>query len=364
MICQKCGAFKGHYGCEPSVAMYVEHTIEVLRAIRRMLRPDGVLWWDLDDSRSGTNDRASFRPGAGRADGKVDSRGQRNRDGSPSSGLPPPKSLCLIPQRIAIAAADDGWTVRSQIVIAAWMPESAKDRPTDSYRVLLMLTRSKKYWYDGWAVRVTAARDFQDYERHTDQGQEARGGRLGVFTDGSYSNQGSPDGLRKLGNCWTDIPPAAHPSSPSFRHFAVMPIAEAERAILASVPEAICTKCGKPRVRMVKTKAMVIDRSDGAAASGIRTLPSGTMVEAPQAEAVGWTTCDCGAPFEPGAVLDCFAGTGTTGVAAQKLGRKAILIELSDDYCRQAVTRLTVGDKGIRTLAAAENAGAEQGRML
>jgi hypothetical protein len=81
-------------------------------------------------------------------------------------------------------------------------------------------------------------------------------------------------------------------------------------------------------------------------------------------ETVGWTACDCGAPFEPGTVLDCFAGTGTTLLAAQKHGRKAIGIELSEAYCRQAVTRLTVGDKGIRTLAAAENAGARQEVML
>lgn len=254
------------------------------------------------------------------------------------------KQLALVPQRIALAAQQDGWIVRSEIIIGTWMPESARDRPTDAYRKVLMLTRSKRYWYDGYAVRVAAAREFQDYLRHTDSGQEARGGRLGVFTDGSYSNQGSPNGLRNLGNLWDDIPPANSP----LRHFAVMPIAEAERCILASCPPEICRQCGKARVRVVKAKPMVIARSAAAEESGIRTLPSGTMVSAPIHETIGWTSCPCAVfYYEPGLVLDPFAGTGTTLAAARKLGRRAIGIESSLAYVRLAQQRLEYGEKGV-----------------
>jgi DNA modification methylase len=39
-------------------------------------------------------------------------------------------------------------------------------------------------------------------------------------------------------------------------------------------------------------------------------------------------------------VLDCFAGTGTTLVAAQQLGRRWIGCDLSRNYCRVALQRL------------------------
>jgi len=43
-----------------------------------------------------------------------------------------------------------------------------------------------------------------------------------------------------------------------------------------------------------------------------------------------------------GTVLDPFAGSGTTGVVAQKLGRSAILIEMSPDYVEIIKQRLSI----------------------
>jgi hypothetical protein len=41
----------------------------------------------------------------------------------------------------------------------------------------------------------------------------------------------------------------------------------------------------------------------------------------------------------PCVVLDPFAGTGTVGVVAQRLSRRALLIDLNPDYLRQCLTR-------------------------
>jgi modification methylase len=45
-------------------------------------------------------------------------------------------------------------------------------------------------------------------------------------------------------------------------------------------------------------------------------------------------------------ILDPFAGSGTTAVAAKKLGRQYIGIELSPDYCAMAEVRLQKAPKG------------------
>ena len=48
----------------------------------------------------------------------------------------------------------------------------------------------------------------------------------------------------------------------------------------------------------------------------------------------------CNAGWEAGIVLDPFFGSGTTGVAAEKLGLRWIGIELNDEYVKIARKRL------------------------
>jgi len=365
--CSLCGAWRGQLGLEPTVALYIEHTMEWLREAKRVLRKDGVLWLDIGDSRHGSwGDYVKSGEPKNKRSGK-----RWTRPGYEKAAFhdkPPTaqrgklhKSLALIPQRIAIACQDDGWIVRSQIIIPSWMPESAKDRPTDSYRMVLMLVRSPRYWYDAQAVRVVGE-SANDGRYMTGRHEQQEYG-AGWQTDAKFFPQ---DGLRNLGDIWK-IPPAAYPDA----HFATFATEEPETCIKASCPAEICVKCGKPRVRMMGSKW---ESHQGASFAAL-DVPGSPMYRGGghhqdglpyrgQVETIGWTDCGCGCGFESATVLDPFIGTGTTAVAARMLGRRCIGIDLSEDYLKQAVTRLQVGDQGIRKLVEARRHDAEQGILL
>ncbi|GAH99560.1 unnamed protein product, partial [marine sediment metagenome] len=68
-FCSLCGAWKGAYGLEPTPEMYIEHTIEILREIRRVLRKDGVVFWNIGDSYA-QGGKHQTEPEAQEAEGK------------------------------------------------------------------------------------------------------------------------------------------------------------------------------------------------------------------------------------------------------------------------------------------------------
>lgn len=133
--CSLCGAWKGDYGAEPSPEVYVSHSVEILREVRRVLRPDGVVFWNIKDSYA-SGKGTCFNPGGGNnsleGHARLKEQGvypldRGNKSVLEEQGLKP-KDLCLIPQRLAIALCDDGWWVRS---IVLWnkrnpMPSSIK----------------------------------------------------------------------------------------------------------------------------------------------------------------------------------------------------------------------------------------------
>jgi len=142
-FCSLCGAWKGAFGLEPTPEMYVQHTIEILREIRRVLRKDGVVFWNIGDSYQGGNRGASVESDIKRGDqGGSFQPHNRGAKGivSPSRLSHPlikPKDLCLIPQRLMIVAQEDGWWVRSLIIWSKrnTMPESVNGWRWERHKV-------------------------------------------------------------------------------------------------------------------------------------------------------------------------------------------------------------------------------------
>jgi hypothetical protein len=161
---------------------------------------------------------------------------------------------------------------------------------------------------------------------------------------------------RNPGDVWT-VPTAPFAAA----HFAVMPLALAERCIQAGCPAEVCRKCGKGRERLVETSESSWERRKadahnvgygpeghrgriGTSLSSDEDRKAGGFGKPATRIPVGWSDCGCGAGFRPGTVLDPFSGSGTTGLAATRRGRRYVGIDLSSDYLDLSLrTRLAQG---------------------
>jgi DNA modification methylase len=160
---------EGQIGVEPSPAEYIAKLVDVFEQVRRVLKPDGVLWLNMGDSYAGSWG-AQSRQGEGVMKGRsiVAERQIAAAQKKTFAGAIPRndwglknKDLMGMPWRVAFALQGAGWWLRSDVI---WhkptaMPESVRDRPTRSHEYLFLLTKSKLYHYDADAIRETAVSD-------------------------------------------------------------------------------------------------------------------------------------------------------------------------------------------------------------
>lgn len=354
----------GQIGLEPTLGEHLAVMVRVFDEVRRVLKPEGTLYVNYGDcyatkpngrsaadTKAAGNDDRTFRDKpfstvgpiydpewrsvetmTKRAGRKSNGDAQRSGDGVPhtgkivAGGMLKPKDLCMVPNRLAIALQDAGWWVRAENI---WgkpnaMPDSSgRYRPSTAHEKVWLLTKSAKSYYDAAAVRMPATSGPADYKM-PDGWDTGEGGH------GSHHRQGREKGAlasekqrghlrrhagfndrwdlmtkaekqadgRLLRNYEPDLSPIIpgevwHIPIQGFRdaHFATFPLA---------IP-AVCIMAGCP---------------------------------------VG------------GTVLDPFAGSGTTGLVADRLQRDAILIELNPAYAAMATTRID-DDAPLIALAAA-----------
>lgn len=200
-----CGAWLGELGAEPTPELYVEHIVDVFRAVRRVLRPDGCLFLNLGDSYNAGRNGGW----AGGTNGISKPENAQSRSGPNVPGLKP-KDLVGMPWRVALALQADGWWWRSTIVWAkkSCMPESVRDRPTNAWEPILLFSKSARYFWDADAVREesqVAPENAWRYEYgRYDKGGIKRGERTGRpdhLTEGN-GYLGEPPGGRNQRNVW------------------------------------------------------------------------------------------------------------------------------------------------------------------
>jgi DNA modification methylase len=344
-------------GLEPTPELYVEHMVEIFREVNRVLRDDGTLWLNLGDSYAGGG-RNSGRPDDYRS--KQDTN-RGNTSSMGDRGLVPPglksKDLVGVPWRVAFALQAAGWYLRSDVI---WskpnpMPESVSDRPTKSHEYVFLLSKRNDYYYDPYAIReVSSELPAGNSERRI--AGENDPARLSTHIGSSIPYQPNGTG-RNRRSVWT-ITTKPFPEA----HFATFPEDLPELCIKAGTSEhGACSECGAPYERMLEKGEPLTEqqRACGGDADGeydgeaIKDY-GGTGAQDPSdvkrrilegmvsKRTIGWKpTCRCmESKVQACVVLDPFAGAGTTGLVADRLGRDFVGIELNEEYREIARRRI------------------------
>lgn len=393
-------------GQEPTPGDFIDTLLRHVAEWRRALAPHGSIVIEIGDTSAGSGGAGGDYNADGLRDGQpkftgtgLAARGGRsdraadveagvtptlNRPGPAErdkmDGFPLDKSLCLIPDALAIALAygfnplngnespAGRWRVRNEAVWARTNPVVGNDG--DKFRrahsKVIVATLAKDRYWDIEELRVdcqvpegrggsprrttfprtTGKSDDPSVEREIKSNPggappldwtnalasliDAMPGARGIDVVRAARDSGFVD----EGDVW-DVPTTGY----SGAHYAVFTPNLVRRPIVAMTPKRVCLGCGKPSRRIVKRERVApADDSTRSKshADESTAIDNDTFRQVPEVgweydrETVGWTECGCDEGWRPGRVCDPFGGSGTTGMVASAHGFDAILIDLDD----------------------------------
>ena len=208
---------------------------------------------------------------------KNDDRGFVDKPFSTIQGSLKPKDLVMIPNRIAIALQDDGWWIRSEII---WHKPNPMPESTKDRPT----SCHEKIWL------ITKSKKYY-YDADAIREPVAQGTITRLSEKNLKNQKGSTrgnGGMRSNGN----MKPVGNMETKNKRNVWTITTKPCKEAHFATFPKDLIEPCIK-----------------------------------------------AGCP-ENGIVFDPFGGSGTTGIVAKSLNRKAILSELNPEYIEIAKTRI------------------------
>jgi len=268
-------------GLEPTPEEYCANMVVVFREVWRVLKPTGTVWMNLGDSYAANGTTGGGGAVDIRTDGRKTTPGDKVRGRKPevrnARGIGlKPKDLVGMPWRVAFALQADGWYLRSDIIWSK--PNPMPESVSDRP------TKAHEYVF----LLTKSPRYYYD----ADAIRESNGNEANWDNYGGKGLHDHKDDLVKGMSQPKVMPNATHPNGRNKRtvwEIATQPYPEAH---FATFPEKLVEPC--------------------------------IMAGCPQ----------------DGVVLDPFAGSGTTLAVAQRLGRKSIGTDLSEEYLKLASKRL------------------------
>lgn len=288
-------------GNEPDLQSYIQKLTAIFTEAKRILTPDGSLWLNLGD--------------------KYES-----------------KSLQGLPWRVALSLIDNGgWILRNDVI---WNQrkgtQSCKDRLRDSYEHIFHFVKSKKYYYDGDAIRIKPTKHPKEIDGTIVSSTGVSGVKYRrIINDSSLlTADEKKEALKALDATLEQIKSG---EIVDFR----MTIRGVQRAWHSNDTNV------SGRAKELEQRGFYVMRmgAKGHLPSDIWDIVTEDTWRKDNHCAVFpeellripiLATCP-----EGGIILDPFSGTGSTVSAAVKLGRKGIGIELSEEYNDVAEKRLS-----------------------
>ncbi len=287
-------------GGEATTEDYIATLLRIFSEVKRVLKPTGSFWLNLGDA---------------------------YRD----------KNLCGIPWRVALALQDkQQWILRNSIV---WNklkgnPDNSKDKLRNTHEFIFHFVKGKKYYYDIDAVRHTPRSSFvRNGTVVTATGVTGINYRRQIQRSTELSEEEKTNALQALE---LTLQKVAAGEIPDFR----MVIRGQQRTTHSN-----STKVSGRAAELERKGFYILEYSPEG------SKPGDVWEIVPEDE---WRNDAHYAPFpeelciipikltcpSKGIVLDPFVGTGTAILAAVRLDRRGIGIDISKEYLETALSRL------------------------